>query len=874
MSQLHVAASLGDVEGIDEMLLHHPDEMETLINSQDHLLWKTPLHLAAEFGHWNAVQQLSNTKSLNFNLADLNGATVLHVLLERAEKELRPPNSQMTHIINALFLSCDVEKLDASGRSVLSLGRASRWPEIRDTFSKEVIKRITELKPFEVVDFMAVWINEKEHANLEVQLFKSIEKLFTRPIDKHKNDYCLAMIFPLPIWMEHTFFQRLKDVAQQCSNKIIQEAHDVRDKVITSGKGPMIVNLASFGDLNKVANTSLPPEMLSLGASTPGWDRKQELEETVFVPLLRLRADQLYEEFEQKLLDTLPGAALHSNTDIVEDNPSFQGHPRKIIMAGVKGPMRMKAKLREYYDSYFEAGAGDATPWPLIRKLGDCLRCTVECATMDDVWESYKQIEEAFALDKNRGRLKNRMPTDILQPPDMLVNAIFKSDSGVEMMTEIQIHLEEIHALKQEEHLAYKVSRATCAEDLISDINQGSRQASRDHRPGRESSGYEAPKLYRKRSSYSRSLPSGAQELMTLRAEMHTLREQHKLQLEQKEEELQQLRRGGPSPSVSTPKAPTPESASAEGTSARSKERSLPTSQSSTTTRTARPDKSRAVQNTAPMVAPQSRAGTPAAVTAVKSTPAPVKTPRGKAAPTRNAPATKATVSSMDESPRSNPLKARVPSLPADRRASSDVPARMSPSTGAAANRRASTHVSARRKSPTTSADASQRLSTDTATGSRWACNVCKSENLPASAKCRLCGATPGAAAKVGHPANILSPALSFILFFTTHGCFYSKPWVIRRPCLPMHLFVCALIRVLLVCIHVRSLPCSETIHRPESSRTCPRGPKGTPRQSTESIKRKHVIHLVEHALLFAVECVCMWQVTAYPRRISSERDT
>ena len=54
-----------------------------------------------------------------------------------------------------------------------------------------------------------------------------------------------------------------------------------------------------------------------------------------------------------------------------------------------------------------------------------------------------------------------RVPSRVVQ-----INVQFTSPGGGEMTAEIQIHLREIHMLKQADHFYYECVRAACVDDL------------------------------------------------------------------------------------------------------------------------------------------------------------------------------------------------------------------------------------------------------------------------------------------------------------------------------------------------------------------------------------------------------------------------
>jgi hypothetical protein len=104
-----------------------------------------------------------------------------------------------------------------------------------------------------------------------------------------------------------------------------------------------------------------------------------------------------------------------------------------------------------------------------LAQLGDCLRCTIECATGDDVWDTYDRIRSKFDIRPENGRVKNNMSPDVNNmksknpiPPDMLLNIVLQpaGDITYPLVAEVQIHLAAINTLKHESHILYEIRRA------------------------------------------------------------------------------------------------------------------------------------------------------------------------------------------------------------------------------------------------------------------------------------------------------------------------------------------------------------------------------------------------------------------------------
>ena len=73
--------------------------------------------------------------------------------------------------------------------------------------------------------------------------------------------------------------------------------------------------------------------------------------------------------------------------------------------------------MQEYAD---EHGEDD---WPFVKFVGDMLRASVVCTSMDGVADAWKRIssEDGFDVREGHGRLKNNWLTTEPRPPDQCV---------------------------------------------------------------------------------------------------------------------------------------------------------------------------------------------------------------------------------------------------------------------------------------------------------------------------------------------------------------------------------------------------------------------------------------------------------------------
>jgi len=323
---------------------------------------------------------------------------------------------------------------------------------VRRRSTDEVVQAMADCTPFGVDEFEAAFADPVARDAVLTQLWKTVESLFRRLITYENAKYLQKHIFPLPIWAdEPEQFARLQSMAQAASDPIIAEARAARDAGLSASAAE--AEIRGLASIDGAVEQPIPSGFFRMAGQLTG-DRRERLEDDIVAGALQLRAEEAREPFTTKLLELLPGAAVASHIPEMATNDSTE--PRLLYVAPVKGAARMKDKIREYREKH---GSFDSDGGGGIALLGDLLRCTVECATFDEVWTTVQQVKAGFKLRPGNGRLKNSMLTTKPKPPDMLLNVLFEAPSGFAITAEIQIHLRAVHVLKQEEHVLYEVRR-------------------------------------------------------------------------------------------------------------------------------------------------------------------------------------------------------------------------------------------------------------------------------------------------------------------------------------------------------------------------------------------------------------------------------
>jgi len=455
------------------------NEQAHLINTQDPLLGMTPLHIAASEGHVECVYVLLSHPKINVDARDGSGNTPIHTILKTfadpATLKGSSYESNLLLVFQAISERADLMLMDTKGRHCFNYGVENG--KLRRVISqiqnvKFVVTPLEKMKAFNSEQFYTMW-NSESKATLEKQLWETCEKCLSRPITRAKKEYMKTRLFTLDfVWNDDDMFDRLKKLAVAKSLEIVGLCHDIRDReLIGTPEGAKLVAIESFG----IISHPLPPRILAEVrelARTP--DARNYVDEAMFVHLIRALGQQAQSTFKNRLLECLGDTA--SLATWRPSEPPRRGiklASKVVFLASLKDATRMAAKVGEYRDESNERGDDDVC-WPHIQRLGDAIRCTIECESAAAMLESWNQIREEFnvstsaagSLMRAGGRLKNNLNTTDTKPPDMLVNVLFDA-GGYELVAEVQIHLRSIHQLKQENHLPYEISRATSIDALV-----------------------------------------------------------------------------------------------------------------------------------------------------------------------------------------------------------------------------------------------------------------------------------------------------------------------------------------------------------------------------------------------------------------------
>ena len=219
----------------------------------------------------------------------------------------------------------------------------------------------------------------------------------------------------------------MRCIVLEIEEQVFGLMHKIRDDEKASSKFAEACDWPSFGNV-KVAQ---PLEQIPLVVHLK-YD-KQMLDLEVYPRLLHLRARALHDEFTNRMRRMFP-----------DSDPRYH-----LVIGPVKKVDRITTKVRQEDAS---------VPFPQARTIKDALRNTVACVDGDALVDAYHLITKEFGLVDGRGRRKNKLGLSVAdqQPPSMLLNIFLVpiecEGQCIEMLAEVQLHLEAIKALTEVSH--------------------------------------------------------------------------------------------------------------------------------------------------------------------------------------------------------------------------------------------------------------------------------------------------------------------------------------------------------------------------------------------------------------------------------------
>ena len=222
MSTLHRAAALGNIEVFRDLqsdggggdAAEEEKLTDTDINSTQHILGKTPLHLACEHGQTGALEEILKTPGLDVKIKDHLGNTAVHSMLAAAERAANRRDRELVEKLKPALELLLKEKRsafnaeDAQGRSGFDLGRSSPVQAIQKLFKgvNVILGALRERDDFNVEDFDIQWQvgGDETRVKLKEAVFDLLDGWAFNEGEsiEEKRPYLQRNIFPLVMWTE------------------------------------------------------------------------------------------------------------------------------------------------------------------------------------------------------------------------------------------------------------------------------------------------------------------------------------------------------------------------------------------------------------------------------------------------------------------------------------------------------------------------------------------------------------------------------------------------------------------------------------------------------------------------------------------------
>ena len=228
-----------------------------------------------------------------------------------------------------------------------------------------------------------------------------------------------------------------------------------------SAKFRELCNAISFGSAS--ADTSVSDTALALQNDYPKGDMRETLDKEIYTRLLLFSARASAEYFRTTLSHLFPNANFieRGHSKSTSHNPEAL----TIKVAPVKGLERALVKFDEYY-----ASEKSASQWPVAPQIRDTLRATIEAPNGGAFADAAGTIMSIFGVREGNGRLKNNLMAAKHQPPNLLINLVFRPPDMQPITAEIQIYLREIEELNEHRYYEVRDLCAVCEFDLLIDV--------------------------------------------------------------------------------------------------------------------------------------------------------------------------------------------------------------------------------------------------------------------------------------------------------------------------------------------------------------------------------------------------------------------
>eukprot|EP00957_Ditylum_brightwellii_P123290 9400358-Ditylum_brightwellii.AAC.1 len=248
MSKFHIAAALNKPSIFIED--ENDSNVNKGINSQQHFLGKTPLHLAAEHGELTSLNALLDNKMCKSTLKDFNGQTPVHSVIRSIEYAADCHNFQkIDNLIEVLKVfsrkkqSDFNEKVGDTNITVYNLRRMCKVKKVQELFRgfDMILGAIKEHEEFDPQDFNSLLCDSpyKQQCQLEEAIFSLLENWAFNPhfeIEEHRG-YLQNCIFNLNMFDSSENFNQMRNIAKLKMDVIHKDMFQIRDSMAETSEG-------------------------------------------------------------------------------------------------------------------------------------------------------------------------------------------------------------------------------------------------------------------------------------------------------------------------------------------------------------------------------------------------------------------------------------------------------------------------------------------------------------------------------------------------------------------------------------------------------------------------------------------------------------
>ncbi len=270
-------------------------------------------------------------------------------------------------------------------------------------------------------------------------------------------------------------FCQIQAIAKAHKEARVEETRGFRDASLAAATEASQATVASleakFGEIKSPLPEAFAAAVLGLVAPEMLGLFRDKFDEDLHLTAMIVVAQSALPFFSDTLQRLYPSARLIADVREMRDDEHFA-----LLIAPVKNAERTREKIREARKEF----GGDVSKLRLVEMIGDLLRASIVCRTMDDFSSAWNTLSSGFDVRPGHGRLKNNLFVEALRPPDLLVNVVVEPPGSHPLVGEVQIHLREVLLLKEDAiHRLYEIMRASSIDVLLAEAASKKQQKTR-----------------------------------------------------------------------------------------------------------------------------------------------------------------------------------------------------------------------------------------------------------------------------------------------------------------------------------------------------------------------------------------------------------